>query len=47
MLHTHVLMVENIALYTRLGFVESGRVHEKGVARVYMVKRLRVSPARK
>jgi GNAT superfamily N-acetyltransferase len=46
-LYTHVLMVENIALYTRLGFVESGRVHEKGFARVYMVKRLRVSPGRK
>jgi hypothetical protein len=33
-------MVENIALYRRLGFVETSRVHEKGFARVYMTKRL-------
>jgi GNAT superfamily N-acetyltransferase len=40
-LYTHVLMVENNALYTHLGFVEIGRVQEKGFARVYMAKRLR------
>ncbi|MGH2616177.1 MAG: GNAT family N-acetyltransferase [Thermomicrobiales bacterium] len=39
-LYTHVLMVENIALYTRLGFAEIGRVGEKGFQRVYMAKRL-------
>jgi ribosomal protein S18 acetylase RimI-like enzyme len=39
-LYTHVLMVENIALYTRLGFVEIGRVREKDFARVYMAKRI-------
>jgi ribosomal protein S18 acetylase RimI-like enzyme len=39
-LYTHVLMVENIALYQRLGFVEIGRVQEKGFDRVYMAKRL-------
>jgi len=40
-LYTNVLMVENIALYGRLGFVETGRVHAKGFARLYMAKRLR------
>lgn len=40
-LYTNMLMVENIALYGRLGFVETGRVHEKGFERLYMVKRLR------
>lgn len=39
-LYTHVLMTENIALYTRLGFTETGRVTEKGFARVYMRKAL-------
>jgi ribosomal protein S18 acetylase RimI-like enzyme len=39
-LYTHVLMVENIALYQRLGFAEIARVHEKGFDRVYMAKRL-------
>jgi ribosomal protein S18 acetylase RimI-like enzyme len=39
-LYTHVLMVENIALYTRLGFAEIGRVREEGFARVYMAKRI-------
>ena len=39
-LYTHVLMVENIALYTRLGFRETGRVTEKGFNRVYMAKSL-------
>jgi len=37
-LYTHVLMTENIALYARLGFLETGRVSEKGFARVYMEK---------
>ena len=39
-LYTHVLMVENIALYGRLGFRETGRVSEKGFDRVYMAKPL-------
>jgi ribosomal protein S18 acetylase RimI-like enzyme len=39
-LYTHVLMTENQALYKRLGYVETGRVSEKGFARVYMTKRL-------
>ena len=39
-LYTHEKMVENIALYTRIGFVETGRVEEKGLRRVYMEKRL-------
>jgi ribosomal protein S18 acetylase RimI-like enzyme len=37
-LYTHVLMTENIAIYTRLGFSETHRVTEKGFARVYMRK---------
>lgn len=39
-LYTHALMTENIALYTRLGFSETGRVTEKGFDRVYMEKPL-------
>ena len=39
-LYTHVMMTENIALYTRLGFIETHRVSEKGFDRVYMTKRL-------
>lgn len=37
-LYTNVLMTENIALYGRLGFRETGRVNEKGFERVYMAK---------
>ena len=33
-------MLENIALYTRLGFVETGRGRESGHDRVFMTKRL-------
>ncbi len=40
LLYTHALMTENQALYKRLGFVETGRVTEKGFDRVYMTKRL-------
>ncbi len=39
-LYTHVLMVENIALYGRLGFRETGRVSEKDFDRIYMAKSL-------
>jgi hypothetical protein len=39
-LYTHVLMTENLALYARLGFHETGRVSEKGHDRIYMAKRL-------
>jgi N-acetylglutamate synthase-like GNAT family acetyltransferase len=39
-LYTHVLMVENVAIYRRLGFEETHRVTEKGYDRVYMAKRL-------
>jgi ribosomal protein S18 acetylase RimI-like enzyme len=37
-LYTHVLMTENLALYGRLGFRETGRISEKGYDRVYMAK---------
>jgi ribosomal protein S18 acetylase RimI-like enzyme len=39
-LYTHALMSENIALYRRIGFVETHRLSEKGYDRVYMTKRL-------
>ena len=39
-LYTHVLMTENLAIYSRLGFEETHRVIEKGYDRVYMTKRL-------
>jgi ribosomal protein S18 acetylase RimI-like enzyme len=39
-LYTHALMTENIALYQRIGFVETHRGSEKGYDRVYMTKRL-------
>lgn len=39
-LYTNVMMTENLALYGRLGFSETGRVSEKGYERVYMIKRL-------
>jgi ribosomal protein S18 acetylase RimI-like enzyme len=37
-LYTHATMTENIALYRRLGFVETGRGHEAGYDRVFMRK---------
>lgn len=39
-LYTHEKMTENIALYTRIGFVETGRGHEAGYDRVFMTKRV-------
>jgi len=39
-LYTHVTMVENVALYTRLGFAETGRGRDAGYERVFMTKRL-------
>lgn len=39
-LYTHATMTENIALYLRLGFAETGRGHEAGYDRVFMTKRL-------
>jgi len=38
-LYTHERMTENIALYTRLGFLETGRGREAGYDRVFMTKR--------
>jgi GNAT superfamily N-acetyltransferase len=37
-LYTHQMMTENIALYARLGFVETGRGQEAGYDRVFMRK---------
>jgi GNAT superfamily N-acetyltransferase len=39
-LYTHEKMVENIALYTRLGFVETSRGEQAGYSRVFMTKLL-------
>jgi ribosomal protein S18 acetylase RimI-like enzyme len=39
-LYTHEKMTENIALYLRLGFRETGRGHEAGYDRVFMTKML-------
>lgn len=39
-LYTHEKMVENIALYGRIGYAETHRGEEKGLRRVYMVKPL-------
>jgi len=39
-LYTNVLMTENIALYSRLGYVEMHRAEEKGYSRIYMEKHL-------
>ena len=44
-LYTHEKMTENIALYKRLGFVETGRGHQAGYDRVFMTKRLATDPA--
>jgi ribosomal protein S18 acetylase RimI-like enzyme len=39
-LYTHVTMVENQALYERIGYVETGRTTEHGFTRVFYEKRL-------
>jgi ribosomal protein S18 acetylase RimI-like enzyme len=39
-LYTHETMSENIAMYARRGFVETHRVEENGLRRVYMSKSL-------
>jgi ribosomal protein S18 acetylase RimI-like enzyme len=40
-LYTNEAMTENIALYSRIGYVETHRVEEKGLRRIYMTKSLR------
>jgi GNAT superfamily N-acetyltransferase len=37
-LYTHLMMTENVALYTRLGFIETGRGRDAGYDRVFMTK---------
>ena len=39
-LYTNEAMRENIALYARLGYVETHRAEEKGLRRIYMLKTL-------
>jgi len=39
-LYTHAMMTENIALYARLDFTETGRRREAGYDRVYMSRYL-------
>jgi ribosomal protein S18 acetylase RimI-like enzyme len=43
-LYTNEAMTENIALYERLGFVETHRADENGFRRVYMTKLLDAPP---
>jgi GNAT superfamily N-acetyltransferase len=43
-LYTHERMIENIALYTRLGFAETGRGQQAGYDRVFMRKRVAADP---
>ncbi len=42
-LYTHEKMVENIAMYQKLGYVETERRFERGLHRVYMKKTLNTS----
>lgn len=44
-LYTNRMMWENVALYGRWGFVETGRRHEDGYERVYFAKDLPVAEA--
>lgn len=37
-LYTHQLMTENLALYARIGFAETGRGRQDGYERVFMCK---------
>jgi ribosomal protein S18 acetylase RimI-like enzyme len=39
-LYTNEAMIENISLYSRIGYVETHRAEEKGPRRVYMSKPL-------
>ena len=39
-LYTQEIMVENIAIYSRRGYVETHRATEHGLHRIYMEKRL-------
>jgi ribosomal protein S18 acetylase RimI-like enzyme len=43
MLYTNALMTENIALYQRLGYIETERRNERNFHRVYMHKSLQPS----
>ncbi|MDE2466701.1 MAG: GNAT family N-acetyltransferase [Alphaproteobacteria bacterium] len=43
-LYTHEAMHENIALYKRVGYVETHRAEEKGMHRIYMRKELGAEP---
>jgi GNAT superfamily N-acetyltransferase len=42
-LYTHQKMTENITLYGRFGFAETGRGQQAGYNRVFMTKRLNVA----
>lgn len=43
-LYTHQKMIENIALYARMGFVEIGRGQDGGYDRIFMAKSVRNFP---
>ena len=39
-LYTNEVMTENLALYSRRGYVQTHRAEEHGLRRVYMIKHL-------
>lgn len=39
-LYTHEMMTENQAIYEKIGYAETHRIHEKGFDRIYMRKSL-------
>jgi GNAT superfamily N-acetyltransferase len=39
-LHTNAAMADNLAMYPRLGFAETGRASERGFHRVFFAKRV-------
>ncbi len=43
-LYTHQLMTENLALYARIGFAETGRGRQDGYERVFMCKQVLYFP---
>jgi len=43
-LYTHEMMTENVEIYLKRGFVETGRRTERGFPRIYMAKQLTDGP---
>lgn len=43
-LYTNIVMTENVRWYAKLGFVETGRIVEKGFRRIYMKRPISPQP---